>query len=117
MVFMQCLNKFRTNHSCTMSSQINYDNLCELMLIVLDEAYKDLKVDQAMTILVFSNNFYIENKTKSLTKSKTYLQHGIAHHKLWYDMKFWERAIYETIKEELNMQKTHIEKDKSNLKR
>lgn len=37
-------------------------NLSELMLNLLDEAYKDMDVASAMKTLVFSNNFYLENK-------------------------------------------------------
>jgi len=47
-----------------------------------------------MKTLVFSNNFYIENKEAG-QRPRDYLQNGISQHPIWKDFKFWERAIYE----------------------
>lgn len=81
----------------------NYLNLSNLMLIILEESYVDMDVTCAMNILVFSNTFYLEQKEPVGQKAaqKNYLQNGIAQHKIWADFKFWERAIYECISQEL----------------
>ena len=62
------------------------------MALILDNSHKAMDVQSALQVLVLSNNFYIEAGTH-----KQYLQSGISHHLIWQDLKFWERAIYESI--------------------
>ena len=58
-----------------------------------------MDVQNALKILLLSNNFYIEEGAGN--KQREYLQSGISKHKIWGDFKFWERAIYESIQEDL----------------
>jgi hypothetical protein len=45
------------------------------------------------------------------------VQNGISHHLIWQDFKFWERAIYDVITEELTEQRNYVELDKVNVTR
>jgi hypothetical protein len=83
---MNHLNTYRTNHNCNLKNQLNFDNLCELLLIILDFAHKEMDTSNALKILVFSNNFFVENKdlsSKSYMKPRIYLQDGLANHEIW----------------------------------
>ena len=64
------MNKYRTEHKCQLKSETNYKNLCNIMIVILDQAYKEMDIPSAMNVLIFSNNFYIENADLS---SKTSL--------------------------------------------
>jgi predicted AAA+ superfamily ATPase len=61
-MFIRKLNGFRGVHKCLLQSRDNYQNLSQMMLILLDEAHKQMDVQSALKALVFSNNFYLENK-------------------------------------------------------
>ncbi|CDW73398.1 UNKNOWN [Stylonychia lemnae] len=113
-IYMKKLNIFRTNQQCALQSRENYNNLCKIMMIMLDECHKQMDVQCAMKTLVFSNNFYIENKEAG-QRPRDYLQNGISQHEIWKDFKFWERAIYEQIQCELSEQKNYVELDKNNV--
>lgn len=53
-----------------------------MMQALLDEAHKHMDIQCAMKTLVFSNNFYIENKEAG-QKPRDYLQNGISSHLIW----------------------------------
>jgi len=40
LIFMKKLNNFRSNHNCILQTRDNYNNLCKMMLSLLDEAHK-----------------------------------------------------------------------------
>ena len=61
-LFIRKLNTFRGTYNCILQTRDNYWNLCDVMRIVLDEAHRQMDVQCALKALVFSNNFYIENK-------------------------------------------------------
>jgi len=54
-----------------------------------------------MRVLVFSGNFYILGDGNK----KNYVHGGIADNPIWKDFKFWERAIFDSIEEELAQQR------------
>lgn len=83
------------------------------MSYLLTEAHQAMDVQSALKILIFSNNFYIEEPgSNSSQKQREYVQYGISKHKIWQDFKFWERAIYESIQQDLQETK-NFEGDKS----
>ena len=43
------------------------------------------------------------------------MQEGINEHRIWTDIKYWERCIYSSIEEELEEQRNYVEQDRSNL--
>jgi hypothetical protein len=80
------------------------------MFLLLNEAHSAMDVQNALKILLLSNNFYIEEGAGS--KQREYLQNGISKHKIWGDFKFWERAIYESIQEDLPQDQRQFDGDK-----
>ena len=73
------------------------------MSLLLNEAHQVMDVQSALKVLIFSNNFYIEEAVVGGvgTKQRNYIQTGISKHKIWGDFIFWERAIFESIQEDL----------------
>ena len=56
---MKHLNTYRATHNCVLPTGVNYENMCTLLNLVLDEAYKQMDVGCGMKVMMFANNFYI----------------------------------------------------------
>eukprot|EP00347_Sterkiella_histriomuscorum_P022699 403337490 len=112
------LNLFRSNQQCILKSKESYDNLVEVMNLILDECQKqpDQDVQSAMKIIGFSNNFYYEYEKRGMME-KEYVFKGIQKHKIWRDFEFWDNAIDQCIQNDLREHKNYIDLDRFNVTR
>jgi hypothetical protein len=59
-----------------------------------------MDVEGIKAALAFSSTFYVQNK-----EIKYHLRHEIRSHQVWRDFKVWERAIYQSIQDEIDTAK------------
>ena len=95
--FCRQINVYRSQQCFAVTNQLAFEGLCAMIRAALDRVALDFDTPRALKLVILSNTFYFQKPGES----RVYLQEGIKGNPLWRNMDFWERAVFESIREEL----------------
>ena len=96
-VCLQTLSHFRTLGKFSIPSKI-FDIIEKCLLIIIDNVTKDEDYHMAKTVMVLSQTYFKIDDNNN----RYYLQNVIKEHKLFKSMKFWEKSLDISLKNEIN---------------
>jgi hypothetical protein len=106
-VFIALLNQFRIKNVHAMNSETAFTSMGELLRTLLDEIHRQADSYVAVNVLLLSSTLYYNLATNGGQNVKRFLFEQIAHHPLWKDINFWERAVTQQISKDLGTQQVH----------
>jgi hypothetical protein len=95
LIFLQQLNNFRTTGKLLIPKKLS-QIICKFFNVILDKVKRDNDIHSAKNVIVLSQTYYTDNKSK-----KEYLQESIIEHNLFKDNKFWEDFLEFEINKEI----------------